>query len=477
MSVNYVDKLFSIVDRKRSSYIEILKEAVSIKSVVGDSAESTNVIAWAERKLKKLGASTTQFGVGEFVYEGKRIKLPPVLVADVKSETAKATLLVYGHLDVKPLFSANETNFNSKKAFTLTEEDGILFGSGVTDSKGPLLCWFNAIEAYLEMKVDIPVNIRFVIEAMKESGSVGLTEFLNKNKSSLFKNVSYICISDSSCTFSSKPVITYGLRGCCKFVITVVGANCNLHSGVHGGMVSEPMTDILYLLSSLVNSKGQVLIPDIHSHVEDVTPEEERSYHKLTFDVAAFKRSIGVERLLHKDDKKRLLMHRSRFPSLSIHGITSSVNNQGDEIPCKVSAYFTIRIVPNQTPDEVFHKVQLYMTYLFSKSQSPNQMSLEMLVGKAPWLANPDDVIYKSAKKAIQRVYKQEPDVVREGSCIPIIRDLQDISGKTVLLLPVGCSEHSVTNNRDRIDVKTFMDGTKVVVAFLHELSLLKAKV
>ncbi|KAG8292704.1 Metallopeptidase M20 [Homalodisca vitripennis] len=469
MGEDYMEKLYRIIDQKRGSYLDVLKEAVSIRSETGDQAETKKVISWAETKLRELGAATTSQDVGAIIVEGKKVKLPPVLIADIKSDPSKVTLLVYGHLDVRPSRGSRST-IETAEDYNLIEEDGVLFGKGVTDSKGPLLCWFNAIGAYREYGVELPINLRFVIEAMKESGSLGLLDYIHSNKDYLFKNVSYICISDSSCLCSTRPVITFGGRGCCKFMLTVEGGKVDLHSGVHGGMVSEPMNDLMSLLCSLTDNKGEIQVPNFRDNVEEVTPDEEKAYHRMSFDVTAFKRSVGVGKLLHKEDKKRLLMHSTRFPSLSIHSIDTR-NCDDDAIPSKVTASFTIRIVPNQTPQEVFHKVQVYLMYLFNRTQSPNQMTIEMPVAIPPWIAKPNDGNYKSASKAMHRVYKQEPDLIREGSSIPIVSELQKVSGKSVLLLPVGCSTHSVLKNRDRVDVKTFMDGTKVVATYMYELA------
>lgn len=463
MPEDYLGKVFTAVDRKRSGYVNLLKEATTVGS--------DKVIDWVETSLRKLGATTTQHHIDDVKVKGKLLKQLPALVANLKSEAAKVTLFVYSHVD--STFGPERKCFDNENSAALTQEDGVLFGSGVTDSKGPLLCWFNAVQAYQELKLDLPVNIRFFIEAIKGNQSFDLIkDFLHTQRASLFKNVICICISDSSRLSTPKPAITYGLRGLCEFVVTVQGPNCNLHSGVHGGMVAEPMTDIVHLMSSLVNTEGEILVPDIRTGVLEVTPQEEKAYHSLNFDVEAFKKSIGVESLLHKDAKKRLLMHRSRFPSLSIHGIRSETEAGEGEISGKVSATFSVRIVPNQTPQETFHRVQLYLMYVFSQMNSSNRISVEMPVGVSPWLSDTNGLSYKSAAKAIKRVYEQEPELVRGGASIPLVRDLQDISNKTVLLLPVGCGDHSLSKDRERIDVNIFMDGTKVVASFLHELSL-----
>ena len=288
------------------------------------------------------------FDIGSGYMNGSKTKLPPVLVATIRSGSSKPTLLIYGHLDVRPVYSGNNNSNGSGDYFTMIESQGALFGKGVTDGKGPLLCWFNAIDAYRSLGLELPVNLKFIIEAMKQSGSCGLMEYLTANKATLFQGVKYVCVSDSSCMDGATPVITYGLRGCCKFSVTVTCGEQDLHSGVHGGTVPEAMTDVIFLMNSLVSPKGDILIPNIRDGMMPVTPVEEKEFTQMTFDPVSYKKALKCFTLLHKGDKKRLLMHRSLFPSLTIHGVeTNSTADDDDVIPGRVTAKFTIRIVPH----------------------------------------------------------------------------------------------------------------------------------
>lgn len=155
------------------------------------------------------------------------------------------TILVYGHYDVQP---ANKEDGWESDPFTVTEHpDGKLVARGITDDKGPVVAWFNAIQAYQAANVDIPVNIKFCLEGMEESGSEGLEDFIRANKDQVFQNIDAVCISDNYWLGTTKPVLTYGLRGVMYYSITLSGPSQDLHSGLFGGTIMEPMTDLIRL--------------------------------------------------------------------------------------------------------------------------------------------------------------------------------------------------------------------------------------
>uniref|UniRef100_A0A3B4FPZ2 Cytosolic non-specific dipeptidase n=1 Tax=Pundamilia nyererei TaxID=303518 RepID=A0A3B4FPZ2_9CICH len=179
------------------------------------------------------------------------IPLPPIILGQLGSDPAKKTVCIYGHLDVQP---ANIDDGWDTEPFTLVEKDGKLYGRGSTDDKGPVLAWFNCIEAYQKIGKDLPINIKFCFEGMEESGSEGLDDLVFSRKDTFFKDVDYVCISDNYWLGKNKPCITYGLRGICYFFIEV--KSCwiiDLHSGVFGGSVHEAMTDLIALMGSSLN--------------------------------------------------------------------------------------------------------------------------------------------------------------------------------------------------------------------------------
>ena len=187
------------------------------------------------QELERLGAVCEQIPNGiQKLSDGQEIPLPPVLFATLGTDKSKKTLLVYGHLDVQPAALSDGWDTDP---FKLIEKDGKLYGRGSTDDKGPVMAWINAIEVMHELKIDIPVNIKFVLEGMEESGSEGLENILNAHKNSFLSDVDFTCISDNYWLGKNKPCITYGLRGICYYGVEIVVAKQDLHSGVFGGTV------------------------------------------------------------------------------------------------------------------------------------------------------------------------------------------------------------------------------------------------
>lgn len=167
-------------------------------------------------------------------------------------------------MDVQP--ALKEDGWDTEP-FVLTEKDGKLYGRGATDDKGPVLCWIHAIEAYQKLNIDIPVNLKFVLEGMEESGSVGLDELLMSLKDTFLANADYVCISDNYWLGKKRPCLTYGLRGLVYFTAEVECAQKDLHSGVFGGTVHEAMPDLCWLLSTLVDKDTNILVPGIDRDV------------------------------------------------------------------------------------------------------------------------------------------------------------------------------------------------------------------
>ncbi|KAK4887549.1 hypothetical protein RN001_003820 [Aquatica leii] len=472
-----LQKLFQYIDEHSSKYIETLKEAVLIPSVSGwpdHRPETIKMVHWTADRLRKLGVELTVHDVGiQELPDGKKIPLPPVILGKLGDNPNKNTVCIYGHLDVQPALI--EDGWDTKP-FVLTEKDKKLYGRGSSDDKGPVLCWIHAIEAYQALKQEIPVNIKFVFEAMEESGSEGLEELLLKHKDTFLKGVDYVCISDNYWLGTEKPCITYGLRGICYFYIEVTCAAQDLHSGIYGGSVHEGMVDLIYLLNTLVDEDCKILIPGIDKDVAALLPEEEALYNKIHFDVGLFRNGIGATQLAHKEDKVKILMHRWRYPSLSIHGVEGAHAEPGQKtvIPRKVIGKFSIRIVPNQTPDKIEKIVIDYLEEKWKKRRSPNVMKATMVHGGQSWTEDPFHPHYIAGQKATEAVYGVKPDLIREGGSIPITITLQQITGKNVILLPVGAGDDGAHSQNEKIDIRNYIQGTKLLGAYLYEVSQLR---
>jgi len=353
------------------------------------------------------------------------------------------------------------------------EKDGKLYGRGSTDDKGPVIGWIHAVEAYQKTGHDIPVNIKFVFEGMEESGSEGLDDLLKAQKNKFLKGTDFVCISDNYWLGKQKPCITYGLRGICYYCIEVEGVEKDLHSGVFGGTVHEAMADLIYMMNTLLDSKGTILIPGIMADVAKVTAEEEKLYDAIDFDVEDYRKDMGAPKLIHLNDKKKTLMARWRFPSLSLHGIQGAFSEPGAKtvIPRKVIGKFSIRIVPNQTPEGVTKCVLSYLNKKWEERGSPNKFNGYFYHGGQCWMSDPKNANYEAGRRATKHVYGVEPDMTREGGSIPVTITLQDVTEKNVMLLPMGAADDGAHSQNEKIDVRNYIEGTKLLAAYLHEVS------
>uniref|UniRef100_A0A6Q2YB33 Cytosolic non-specific dipeptidase n=1 Tax=Esox lucius TaxID=8010 RepID=A0A6Q2YB33_ESOLU len=433
--------------------------------------EIKKMMEMAAKDIKKLGGTVEMVDIGkQKLPNGEEIPLPPIVLGSLGSDPSKKTVCIYGHLDVQP--AAVDDGWDTEP-FTLVEKDGKLYGRGSTDDKGPVLAWLNCIEGYQKIQ-QLPINIKFCFEGMEESGSEGLDELIFARKDSFLKDVDYVCISDNYWLGKTKPCITYGLRGMCYFSVEVECCDKDLHSGVFGGSVHEAMTDLIALLSTLVDKKGRILVPGMYADVAKVTDEEKKLYEKIEFDLEEFAKDFGAAKLLH-NCKEDVLMHRWRYPSLSMHGIEGAFSEAGAKtvIPRKVIGKFSIRLVPDMDPALVDKQVKSYLEKKFAELESPNKFKLYMGHGAKAWVSDFNHPHYMAGRKAMKTVFGVEPDLTREGGSIPVTLTFQEATGRNVMLLPMGSSDDGAHSQNEKLNRTNYIQGIKMLGAYFHEVSQL----
>ena len=224
------------------------------------------------------------------------------------------------------------------------------------------------------------------------------------------------------------------------------------------------MTDLVFILNELVDKEGRILVKDLYKDVAPLRPDEHKIYENISFDVEEYKKDLGTKRLLHREDKTQLLMHRWRYPSLSIHGIEGGFYEPGQKtvIPRKVIGKFSIRIVPNQTPELIEKYVCDYLNEKWAERKSENIFKVSMVHGGKPWAEDPNHPHYVAAKNATKHVYKVDPDMTCEGGSIPVTLTLQQATGKNVVLLPVGAADDGAHSQNEKIDIRNYVEGVSV---------------
>lgn len=419
-----------------------------------------------ESELKALGAHVEARPLGK--QPGKEhLDLPPVIVARYGEDAKKRTILVYGHYDVQPALMEDGW---ATEPFTLTEDDkGRMYGRGSTDDKGPVLGWLNAIEAHQKAGIEFPVNLLMCFEGMEEYGSEGLDDFINAEAKKFFKDADAVCISDNYWLGTEKPCLTYGLRGCNYYSIEISGPGQDLHSGVFGGTAQEPMTDLVRVMGSLVDTNGKIQIEGLMDLVAPLTDEEKKLYEGISFTMDNLYESLGSKTGIY-EDKERTLMARWRFPSLSLHGIEGAFSAPGAKtvIPAKVLGKFSIRTVPNMEIEDVHKLVYAHVDKVFKSLNSKNTCNVIHQHSGKWWVASPKHWNFTAAAKAVENVWGVQPDLTREGGSIPVTLTFEQATGKNVLLLPMGSSTDAAHSINEKLDRKNYIEGIKLLGAYLH---------
>lgn len=468
-----LDAFFKTVDSQAESFIERLRQAVAIPSVSAEEERRQDVVKmgmFLKSQLEKLGAHMEARDLGKQPKK-EHLDLPPAIIGryPAHKDEKKRTILVYGHYDVQP---ANLSDGWNTEPFKLSVDDkGRMYGRGSTDDKGPVLGWVNAIEAHQKAGVDFPVNLLMCFEGMEEYGSEGLDDFIvaECKPGKFFADADAVCISDNYWLGTEKPCLTYGLRGCNYYSIEISGPGQDLHSGVFGGTAQEPMTDLVRVMGSLVDTDGNILIPGIKELVAPVTSEEQSLYKNIAFTMDNLYESLGSQTGIYPD-KESTLMGRWRYPSLSLHGVEGAFSAPGAKtvIPAKVIGKFSIRTVPDMEPSEVDKLVYSHCDKVFKSLKSKNSMNVSLQHAGKWWVASPKHWNFTAAAKAVENVWGVQPDLTREGGSIPVTLTFEQATGKNVLLLPMGSSTDAAHSINEKLDRRNYIEGIKLLGAYLH---------
>ncbi|KAH7101198.1 CNDP dipeptidase [Auriculariales sp. MPI-PUGE-AT-0066] len=457
-------------------FVDRLSRAVAIPSVSCDAAYRKHVFEMADfikAEFAALGVTARFADLGTQVLDGETIQLPPAILAQVGEDTSKPTVLLYAHYDVQPALKSDGWDTDP---FTLTydEKNERWYGRGSTDDKGPLMGWINVLEAHVKTQTPLPVNLKFCLEGMEETGSEGLDDLIKKEAQTggFLTGVDAMCISDNYWLNTRTPCLTYGLRGIAYYQIKVSGPGKDLHSGVFGGTVHEPMTDLVLLMSKLVSTEGKILVPGVYDLVKGLQPGEKELFEALDYGIQDVEASAGGQIAL-SSDRVKVLMGRMREPSLSLHGIEGAFYAPGAKtvIPASVSGKFSIRLVPDQTPENVTKLVEQYLQFEFTKLNSKNKMTVELLHGGKPWVDDPNHWNFQAAKRATESVYGKSPDFTREGGSIPVTLTFADSLKKSIVLLPMGRGDDGAHSTNEKLDKSNYLEGTKLLGTYLWEVS------
>ncbi len=387
----------------------------------------------------------------------------PIVYAEKILNPSLPTVLVYGHYDVQP---PDPLNLWTSPPFEPVIIDDKIYARGACDDKGQAFMHVKAFEAMVRLNL-LSCNIKFMVEGEEEVGSDNLGSFIKENKIKLKADV--ILISDTSMLSLDHPSITVGLRGISYVEVEVTGPNRDLHSGVYGGAVANPINILCSMIASLHDADRKITIPGFYDKVADLSASERAAINTAPFDLSNYKRELDIHDVL--GEKKYTTLERIGIrPTLDANGIWGGYTGEGAKtvLPSKAFAKISMRLVPNQISTEI--------TELFTKhflSIAPNYVKVKVtpLHGGEPAVTSIDSFAYRAARKAFEEVFEQTPIPMRDGGSIPIVALFKKELGLDTVLMGFGFDSDAIHSPNEHFGVKNFVLGIETIVAFYKHYS------
>jgi acetylornithine deacetylase/succinyl-diaminopimelate desuccinylase-like protein len=382
----------------------------------------------------------------------------PIVYAEKNIDPSKPTILVYGHYDVQP---ADPLNLWKRGPFDPTIIDGKIFARGSADDKGQFYMHVKALEIMTQTN-SLKANIKFLIEGEEEVGSPNLATFVKANKALLKADV--ILISDTSMLSMENPSIDIGVRGLSYIEVEVTGPNRDLHSGVYGGAVANPITMLAKMIASCHDENNHITIPGFYDDVVDSTTEERAKMALAPFNEAEFKTDLGVQNLW--GEKGYTTNERTGIrPTLEVNGIWGGYTGEGAKtvLPSKAFAKISCRLVPNQSSAVITEKILHYF-----KSIAPVGVTVTASEhhGGEPYITPIDSDAYRAASKAINTTFGKDPIPVRGGGSIPICALFEKELGLKIVFLGFGLDSDNLHSPNEKFDIVNFYKGIETIPYF-----------
>lgn len=450
--------LLSFIEANKNRYEDELKEFLRIPSI-STSAEHN---AQTRRAAEFVRDELTRIGMNNVaIYETAG---HPVVYGERLDGGANAhTVILYGHYDVQPV---DPLELWRNPPFEPWIEGDNIFARGSVDDKGQVWMQLKAIEAHLKTTGRLPINVKVMIEGEEEIGSPNLDKFLSDNQDLL--KCDTVLVSDTPMFAYDQPSLCYGLRGLCYMQVDVTGPNRDLHSGFFGGAVENPINALAVMISKLKDEQGKVLIDGFYDNVVPISDRERQEFAKLPFDQKAFVTDLQTDASPGEAGYSELERMWAR-PTLDANGIWGGFQGEGAKtvLPSKASAKISMRLVPNQTPDEIAKKFE---TYFNSIKPAGVTITVTDLHGGMPATTPIDSFGMKAAMKALADVFGKEPYLTREGGSIPIVNSFASILGAPTVLMGFGLPDQDAHSPNEKMNLNNFHRGVKCGALFYQYL-------
>ncbi|MBS1505036.1 MAG: dipeptidase [Bacteroidetes bacterium] len=445
------------IQSNQQRFLDELFDLLRIPSVSADSRHKADVRKAAEyivQKLKDAGAEAVQLC---------ETKGHPIVYGEKIINPSLPTVLVYGHYDVQP---PDPLNLWTSPPFEPVIKEGKIFARGSCDDKGQVYMHLKAFEAMMKLN-QLSCNVKFMIEGEEEVGSDNLGIFVKENKAKLKADV--ILISDTSMISLEHPSITVGLRGLSYMEVEVTGPNRDLHSGVYGGAVANPINVLSKMIGSLHDENGRVTIPGFYDKVAELSPDDRKKLNEAPFDLAEYKKDLAIDDI--QGEKGFTTLERTGIrPTLDANGIWGGYTGEGAKtvLPSKASAKISMRLVPNQDSQEIS---ELFTKHFLSIAPKSVKVKVTVHHGGQPAVTPTDSKAFKAASDAFVEVWGKAPIPTRDGGSIPIVSLFKKELGLDTVLMGFGLDSDAIHSPNEHYGVKNFLIGIETIFTFYKHFS------
>ncbi len=439
-------------------FLADLKEFGSIASISTDEnskAELLYAADWTAGHLRSLGIENVQViaTAGHPVVYGEWLK----------AGSAAPTALIYGHYDVQPV---DPLNLWISGPFTPEVRGDYIFARGITDMKGQIMVALDAVEAILRTST-LPVNIKFLFEGEEEIGSPSLRAFLEANKALLKCDVA---INPDTGTLSADiPCITYALRGLAYMEIHIDGPDHDLHSGVFGGSILNPAQALCELVAGMHDREGRVTLPGFYDKVRAIDQAERDELARSPIGDQYYLEATGALQLYGEAGYSTVERLGAR-PTLEVNGLYSGFIGEGQKtvLPAWAMAKVSTRLVPDQSPEEVYQQMQAYL-----EQHAPKEISwtLTPMHGGPPSISDRNSPSIKALAKAMFSVWHKEPVFKREGGSVPVVLDFQQVLGVETVNTGFSMPDDNMHSPNERLHLPTWYRGIDTFIHFFFNLA------
>jgi acetylornithine deacetylase/succinyl-diaminopimelate desuccinylase-like protein len=447
-------------EANKERFLDELLELLRIPSISAKSENKEDMKRCAEavkQRLLEAGADKAEI----YATEGH-----PIVFGEKIIDPAKPTVLVYGHYDVQP---AEPLELWKSGPFDPTIIDGKIFARGSCDDKGQFYMHVKALEILVRTNT-LQNNIKFCIEGEEEVGSPNLGKFVAANKELL--KADCVLISDTAMISLDTPSMDIGVRGLSYIEVEVTGPNRDLHSGVYGGAVANPITMLAKMIASLHDENNHIIIPGFYDDVVISTEEERALMAKAPYDEEEYKKDLGVKELW--GEKGFTTNERTGIrPTLELNGIWGGYTGEGAKtvLPSKAFAKISARLVPNQTTDKI---TAILINHLEKIAPANVTIKASLHHGGEPYMTPIDSVAYQAAAKAMETTFGKAPIPVRGGGSIPICALFEKELGIKIVFLGFGLDSDNLHSPNEKFDIANFYKGIETIPYFHKFFSEMK---